>query len=155
MQRAQIAKRLRRPGSKGSIARDWRPGSRPMNKLATNPQTATPSRADGVYPPALSAGGRCLVVEPVARHAPKIIADIETMLIRPLAAEILSERTNSGMAPSFEVTNIVAWPPRMNTITNIMGTLPHRIAAMPRQITTISVALQATITLRLLKRSAR
>ena len=84
-----------------------------------------------------------------------MMAVIETMLISPLAAAILSDRTISGIAPNLEVMNIVAWPPRMNNITNIKGTLPSRMAPRPSPTTTISAALQATITLRLLKRSAR
>ena len=77
------------------------------------------------------------------------------MLIKPLAEAILSERTISGIAPSFEVMNIIAWPPRMNRVMNINGRLPMRIATTPRPITANSTALHATITRRLLKRSAR
>ena len=83
------------------------------------------------------------------------MAVIETMLINPLAAAILSDRTISGIAPSFDVMNIMAWPPRMNNMKNIKGTLPSRIVPMPRLITRSSAALQTTITLRLPKRSAK
>ena len=50
---------------------------------------------------------------------------------------------------------MVAWPPSTNNTTNIRGTLPTTMAQMPKAITTISATLQAIITLRLLKRSAK
>jgi len=59
-----------------------------------------------------------------------MIADIETMLNQSggLPKSCRSERSRVSR-PSFEVMNIMAWPPRMNNVTNIKGTLPRVIAS--------------------------
>ena len=104
-----------------------------MNRLVINPHTATPNSAEAKSHQRSWPAGLVASYSQLPATEPMMMAAIETMLISPLAAEILSERTNSGIAPSFEVMNIIAWPPRMNNMTNIKGTLPRRIAAMPKR----------------------
>ena len=75
--------------------------------------------------------------------------------ISPLAAEMRSERTSSGMLPILAGLNRAACPPMSASTTNIRVRLPSRIEAMPRAISSTSATLQPMMTLRLLKRSAR
>ena len=98
-----------------------------MNRLVAKPHTATPSKAAAESHQRPWPAGSVKTYNQLPATVPMMMAAIETMLISPLAAAIFSERTISGIAPSFEVMNRVDWPPNRNRTMNIKGTLPTRL----------------------------
>jgi hypothetical protein len=82
-------------------------------------------------------------------------ANMVVMPTQPLAAEIRSCRTISGMLPNFDGLKMALCAPMKNSTVSIRVMLPLRIATMPKAMIAISATLQPMITVRLLKRSAK
>ncbi len=80
-------------------------GKGPINRLAIKPNTATPISAEPEIHQFFSPKGPVQSYRTPPASEPMMIAIIEAMLISPLAEAILSLRTSSGIAPSFEVMN--------------------------------------------------
>ena len=92
-------------------------------------------------------------------NMPRADAAVVTICIMPLASEIFSERTISGIAPNLAGPNMALWAPIRKTATktrqmpSISSTPPRAMAPTAIAMITISANLQATIVFRLLKRS--
>jgi len=124
-------------------------------RAAIRPVTATPTNAAAEIHHRCRPAGAVSSYRQAPPTDPATIATTVVMPISPLAAEMRSGRTISGMLPNLDGPNRALCAPSRKTTPNISQRLPLRIAPTPRISMTSSASLQLTITVRLLNRSAR